>query len=119
MCVCVCVAFKTSWCQGLADRLIKITTGNKCFLSACHLSHLAQKCHWEKDTHRQTCTLTRTHTHREPETQSRTAEATGLRREIRQEREKSKRESEKLDKRDSDKRNQSTHMEVNSIKNTR
>lgn len=26
------MAFKTSWCQGLADRLIKLTTGNKCFL---------------------------------------------------------------------------------------
>lgn len=59
----VCVVFTTSWCQGLADRLIKLTTGNKCFLSARHLSHLAPKCHWEKK-HTHTHVHTDTCTHR-------------------------------------------------------
>lgn len=73
-CVCACiltwtlirmhvrVVFKTSWCQGLAHRLIKLTTGNKCFLFACHLSHLARKCHHTHAlTHAQTNTNTCTH----------------------------------------------------------
>lgn len=73
-CECVCVVFKTSWCQGLADRLIKLTTGNKCFLSACHLSHLARKCHKEeKHTHARTATLGAADAH-----SGRSAEATEL-----------------------------------------